>query len=227
MMRNMGRRLAGVPLILSCCLGAALCACRERAQETSRKVAASDTVADSRRRDHAAVRPLALAEPDAFQARAARAESFDQGLPLRLVVPPGPADRTAPPGRDPGPAQPETADEVLKVAQQAQRWTRDFAQTGLARREIAALADTYGFRYFRRRYFRRADLWFRVAIEADPSYEPALYNGTRSAALCGDVARARQNLVRLSRLGTPMARRRLDLAASDPDLQALRTKRER
>ncbi len=96
---------------------------------------------------------------------------------------------------------------------------------GIAKREVTSIADIRGYRLYRRRYFGRAHIWFSAAVRTDPTYELSLYNAARTAALLGKVDTAQGLLQRLRRLDTPLARHRLQLAASDPDLAAWRARK--
>lgn len=151
------------------------------------------------------------------------------GLPAGEVVVGAPRDKaghrvdgTAPPPREPGPARPESAQAIERTRKEVDQWTRSFRQSGLGSREISSLADIRGYRLYRRRNFRRAQLWFDAAVAADPSFEVPLYNAARVAALNGDRGRAVKLLAKLAALNTPLAKRRLQLAAKDPDLQGFR-----
>jgi tetratricopeptide (TPR) repeat protein len=85
-------------------------------------------------------------------------------------------------------------------------------------REAASVADIRGFRLYRRRYYGQALEWFAAAVAADPSFELALYNAARAAALGGRPELARGYLSRLRALATPLARTLASRAAADPDL---------
>jgi hypothetical protein len=124
--------------------------------------------------------------------------------------------------REPGPPRSESAEQLTQAQQQAQRWTGDLLKGGLARREVASMADIRGYRFFRRRSFGRALRWFTIAVATDPTYEPALFNAARAAALLGETATAREHLSRLRGLGTPLSRRQLDAAARHKDFARLR-----
>ena len=87
------------------------------------------------------------------------------------------------------------------------------------------MADIRGYRLFRRRSFGQALRWFETAARIDPTYEPALFNAARAAALLGAVHRAREHLAKLRALGTPLSRRQLDAAARHEDFKALQPTR--
>ncbi len=104
---------------------------------------------------------------------------------------------------------------------EAQRLTRALLAGGVAAREVTSVADIRGYRLFRRRYHRQAQVWFETAVGVDPTFEPALYNAALTAALLADRPRALRHLERLRRLGTPLGRRRLTRAARSPHLRAI------
>jgi|GEM_PF-4914062 hypothetical protein len=131
-------------------------------------------------------------------------------------------DRTAPPAREPGPARPETAQMLEKTRKEVGQWLASFRESGLAPREISSLADIRGYRLYRRRYFRQAQVWFDAAVNADSTFEVPLYNAARAAGLNGDRRRARELLRKLAALNTPLAKRRMAFAVTDPDLGWLR-----
>jgi len=137
-----------------------------------------------------------------------------------------PADRPSsllPPAREPGPARAESEEQVARAGKEATAMVAALRQGGITGREVTSMADIRGYRLFKRRYFRQARAWFEAAVKSDPTFEPALYNAARSAAAMGDRARAAEHLRRLSRLETPLARSRLQMAARDPDLASLFT----
>lgn len=100
------------------------------------------------------------ARPDGEQAHDARI------MPRKDVIPLMPA------ARDPGPAQPERADELAAADQAARAFTRKLLAGGLNRREVTALADIRGYRLYKRRFFGRAHAWFSAAVQTDPRFEP-------------------------------------------------------
>lgn len=136
-----------------------------------------------------------------------------------------PANRPSPlqlAPREFGPPRPESAGQLEQAQQEARRWTSDLLKGGLARREVASMADIRGYRLFRRRSFGQALQWFSTATRVDPTYEPALFNAARAAALLGDVAAAQEHLTRLRGLSTPLSLRQLNAAARHKDFARLR-----
>lgn len=131
-------------------------------------------------------------------------------------------DRTAPPPRDPGPPQTETKEQLDKATTEATNLVKTLSQSGILAREIASLADIRGYRFYRKRFFGQAQIWFEIAVKIDPLYELSLYNAARTAALLGDLNKARTRLKQLEKLKTPMSQRRLQLSLSDPDFSALK-----
>lgn len=126
--------------------------------------------------------------------------------------------------RQPGPPRKESESEENKAKIKARKFVEDLRRGKINRREITALADIRGYRLYRMRYFKRAHQWFEAAIENDPSFELSLYNGARTAALTGRLKRARQLLSMLKILDTPLSKMRLELAKTDEDLSALKSK---
>ena len=124
--------------------------------------------------------------------------------------------------REFGPPRPESTEQLDQAQQEARRWTGDLLKGGLARREVASMADIRGYRLFRRRSFGRALRWFTTAARVDPTYEPSRFNAARAAALLGDVAAAQEHLTRLRGLKTPLSLRQLDAAARHKDFAVLR-----
>jgi hypothetical protein len=133
----------------------------------------------------------------------------------------GPPRFAPPPPREPGPPRTEEAAQVEAAAKEARALVQSLVQGGVPAREAASVADMRGYRLYRRRLFGQARAWFRAAVEADPRFELSLFNGARCAALLGDLGEARTFLDRLSALATPLARARLELTRTDPDLKAL------
>lgn len=123
--------------------------------------------------------------------------------------------------REPGPPRDETKEQLARAAQEAAKLSADLVKSGIPPREVASMADIRGYRLFRKRYFGMARRWFMTAARTDPSFEPAHYNAARAAALLGDTAAARRHLERLRELGTPMSRRKLQLARRHPDFAPL------
>lgn len=128
-----------------------------------------------------------------------------------------------PPPREPGPARLEAAATVKAAGEEARRLTEALKAGGVDAREVAAVADMRGYRLYRKRYFRQAQVWFETAALVDPSFEPALFNAARCAVLLEQPVRARERINALKRLNTPLARSRLDLARQDPDFASLWT----
>jgi Flp pilus assembly protein TadD len=110
---------------------------------------------------------------------------------------------------------------MAAASEEARKLVQALVSGGVSVREAASVADMRGYRLYRRRAFGQARAWFRAAVSVDPDFELSLYNGARCAALLGDLGEARALLGRLRRLGTPVARARLELARTDPDLRAL------
>lgn len=137
-------------------------------------------------------------------------------VPRSDVIPLMPATR------DPGPARKESAAELTAAQDAARTFTQKLLKGGLNRREVTALADIRGYRLYKRRFFGRAHAWFSAAVATDPRFELSLYNAARTAALLGKADEARTHLRRLAALNTPLARTRLTLARTDPDLRNLR-----
>ena len=136
----------------------------------------------------------------------------------------GPPRFAAPPPREPGPPRPESAAQIEAAVKEARGLAQSLVEGGVPRREVASVADVRGYRLYRRRAFGQARAWFRAAVEVDPRFELSLYNGARCSALLGDLSGARALLDRLRALDTPLARARLELSRTDPDLQALRVR---
>jgi len=109
----------------------------------------------------------------------------------------------------------ETAELVVRSKDEAQRLTRSLLDSGIAAREVTAVADIRGHRLFRRQHYRRALAWFEIGANVDPSYEPCIYNAARTAAKLGDRDLAQRYLERLRKLNTPMSKRRLKRAARE------------
>lgn len=126
-----------------------------------------------------------------------------------------------PPPREPGPPREESEEQVRRAEREARKLVEALIQGGVERREVCSMADIRGHRLFRRRYFRQARVWFEAAVRTDPTFEPALLNAARATAAAGDRAAAVRHLKALEKLGTPLARSRLRLAAEDPDLAGL------
>ena len=126
-----------------------------------------------------------------------------------------------PPPREPGPARKEPPAKMEAATKEASGLTRALKASGVDAREVAAVADMRGYRLYRKRYFRQAQIWFEAAATADPSFEPALFNAARCAILLEHPARARALVSTLMRLNTPLAKSRLSLAKEDPDFAAL------
>lgn len=126
-----------------------------------------------------------------------------------------------PPPREPGPAREEPPARVEAAAKEARGLTRALKAGGVDAREVAAVADMRGYRLYRKRYFRQAQVWFEAAATADPSFEPALLNAARCAILLERPDRARAFVSTLQRLNTPLAKSRLSLAKEDPDFAPL------
>ncbi len=124
--------------------------------------------------------------------------------------------------RQAGPPRPESPAQLAAAAQEARARTAALLAAGVAPREAASVADTLGYRLYRQRRFGQARAWFERAVAADPTYELSLYNAARCAALLGDLSAALRHLRRLQALDTPLARSRLALALTDPDLQRVR-----
>lgn len=136
-----------------------------------------------------------------------------------------PANRPSPlqlAPREFGPPRPESVEQLEQAQKEARRWTGDLLKGGLARREVASMADIRGYRLFRRRSFGRALRWFTTAARVDPTYEPSRFNAARAAALLGDVTAAQEHLARLRGLKTPLSLRQLDAAARHKDFAVLR-----
>jgi hypothetical protein len=129
-----------------------------------------------------------------------------------------------PPAREPGPPREETAEQVQNAEEEARKLVAALIEGGVERREVCSMADIRGHRLFRRRFFKQARVWFEAAVRADPTFEPALLNAARATAAAGDRAAALRHLKALEKLGTPLARSRLRLAAEDPDLAGLAAK---
>ena len=127
-----------------------------------------------------------------------------------------------PPPRQPGPARRETPAQLKRVQAEAERFVSSLLAAQYSRREITSMADIRGYQLYLNRYVASADLWFREAIRADPSFELSLFNGARTAALLGQRERAAQLIESLRKLDTPLARARLALAEQDPDFGQLR-----
>lgn len=119
--------------------------------------------------------------------------------------------------RELGPRRPERPEEIAAERRRARVFTKTLGRS-LNRREVTALADIRGYRLYKHRYFGRAHEWFLAAVDTDPRFELSLYNAARTAALLGHVAEAQAFLTRLQKLATPLARQRLILARTDPDL---------
>lgn len=135
-----------------------------------------------------------------------------------------PANRPSslePPPREPGPPLAETEEQIAAAEKEARDLVRALLEGGISPREVTSMADIRGYRLFRRRLFGQARAWFEAAVRTDPRFEPVLFNAARAAAAHGDLAAARAHLERLRRLDTPLARSRLRLAATDPDLAKL------
>lgn len=126
------------------------------------------------------------------------------------------------PRREPGPAREETAAEVQGEHDEAGRLVTALRQGGVSTRQVASMADIRGYRHYRLRRYRRAQVWFETAVRVDGSYELGLYNAARVAVLLEEVPLAARRLRRLHQLNTPLGRRALRLAATDPDLATLR-----
>jgi len=126
-----------------------------------------------------------------------------------------------PPPREPGPPRPETPAQVARARKEATALVQAMAQGGITGREVTSMADIRGYRLFRRREFRQALAWFEVAVHSDATFEPAMFNAARAAAALGQVQTAHRYLQLLRGLGTPLARTRLALARTDPDLAPL------
>ena len=122
---------------------------------------------------------------------------------------------------DPGPPRAETAQRVAAARAEAARLTKALRAGGVAAREVTSVADIRGFRLFKRRSYRQAQVWFEAAVGVDPTFEPSLYNAALTAAVLGDPARARRHLAALRRLGTPLSRRRLSRATRNGHLGRL------
>jgi tetratricopeptide (TPR) repeat protein len=114
----------------------------------------------------------------------------------------------------------ESAAEVAEAAAAAQRLTGALLGDGIAPREVSSIADIRGFRLYRQGRYAQALAWFAAGARIDDSYEPCLFNAARAAAMSGDPAGARRYLAQLRRLDTPMARRHLARARTDPALAA-------
>ena len=126
-----------------------------------------------------------------------------------------------PPPREPGPARVEPPATVEAAGVEARRLTRALRSGGVDPREVAAVADMRGYRLYRKRYFRQAQVWFEIAASVDPSFEPALLNAARCAVLLKQPSRAQELLRSLGRLNTPLSRSRLGRAKQDPDFAPL------
>ena len=136
-------------------------------------------------------------------------------------------DPTRPLPREPGPPRAETPQQIERAREESRKLVAQLLASGIQRREVTAIADIRGYRFYKRRYFARARVWFEAAARTDPSYELSLYNAARAAALLGDLPAAKAHLEKLRKLGTPLAKRRLKLAKKDPDFKALRAEKEK
>ena len=138
----------------------------------------------------------------------------------------GPPQRAASPlklpRREPGPPRAETAAEVQRERDEAARLVTTLRQGGVSARQVASMADIRGYRHYRVRRYRRAQVWFETAVRVDASYELGLYNASRVAVLIKELPLAARRLRKLHELETPLGQRALGLAATDPDLAALR-----
>ena len=126
------------------------------------------------------------------------------------------------PRREPGPPRAETAAEVQRERDEAARLVTALRQGGVSTRQVASMADIRGYRHYRVRRYRRAQVWFETAVRVDASYELGLYNASRVAVLLKELPLAARRLRKLHELETPLGQRALGLAATDPDLAALR-----
>lgn len=133
----------------------------------------------------------------------------------------GPTALELPP-REVGPARPETEAQVARERREARELTQALRHA-VSARQLTSMADIRGYRLYRERRYRRAQVWFETAVQLDPSYELSQYSAARVAALLDDLDRAREHLAQLRRQDTPLARRALLAAERDPDLAALRS----
>jgi len=120
------------------------------------------------------------------------------------------------------PPPPATPERLRAERAEVDRLTEALLDGGISPRQVASICDIRGFRLYGRQRYARARVWFERAVRLDPRFEPALYNAARAAAKVGDIAAARRMLQLLRQLGTPLGRRQLERAATDPDLAQAR-----
>lgn len=126
-----------------------------------------------------------------------------------------------PPPREPGPPREETERQVEQARKEAAGLMQSLSASGIDAREKASVADMRGYRLYRKRNLKQAQVWFERAVEVDPTFEPSLLNAARCAVLLGQPDQARAHLQTLKKLDTPLARSRLALTTTDPDFQPL------
>ena len=126
-----------------------------------------------------------------------------------------------PPAREPGPPRDEAPRQVAAARQEAAQLVARLKAGGVDGREAASVADMRGYRLYRRRNFKQAQAWFEAAVQADPTFEPALFNAARCAALLGRREQAAERLRGLQKLDTPLSRSRLKLTERDPDFASV------
>ena len=159
-------------------------------------------------------KPAPAAQPDLSGAALQQKAEDNRGSSLK------------PPPRKPGPARPEAPENVEAAREESSSLVKGLLKAGIPPREVASVADTRGYKYFRWRYFKRARVWFEHAARVDPTYEMSLYNAARCAAALGDHKAAIAHLQTLEKLQTPLSRSRMVLANEDPDISAMKERLE-